>query len=299
MNLRMKTDISARSSQLARRPFSSHGGAAARPAAFSANTSCMSTATARRPTSSSSLAAVGAQAALRHEQQRQQACATSRWVGVRSPAFHASSLPGASPSSFCSSGCGTPRVTGSHSVRASTPESSSPGQSAPMAGELSTLSTPAYTSLQEEVGSANNDSRMPCTLADTNSSTFQPVSCGVKTAGDHAIQALGAPLLRGTSYRAKRSHLVGCAAVVSVPGPLDGHYVPMRRPAPGDCVATRQHFSVFEGAYRPGRGLERSAIEPRAAAGARAGKHFSHGIIGDAFEFGIYKTTNSAYGRGC
>lgn len=113
-----------------------------------------------------------------------------------------------------------------------------------------------------------------------------------------------------TASRAATSHLRGSAAVVDVEGPLDALYVPLRRPPPSQCEATRQHFSIFEVA-------ERGRVGPRVG-GACLGATATRGSAlvraddidstaqggasvrrGGAGGWSSYETSNGVYGKGC
>ncbi|CBZ30685.1 hypothetical protein LMXM_34_1355 [Leishmania mexicana MHOM/GT/2001/U1103] len=289
----MLTGINARPSRPTLRCASSRGSSAAN----SANTSFLSTAPARQPASGSSLAAVGAQAALRHE--HKQAHAALRPMNLRGPDFNASSTRGASQSLISDSAFLTPRTRGGSDVKAWAPESASLGQAAATRGESPTVSTPVPTTFKDKGGSCDHGSEAPRTPNDPRSSDFTDSSCRAETARDPSLQPSVLSLRAASSSRAKDSHLMGSAALVEVAGPLDALYVPLRRPAPRGCVATRQHFWIFERTHCkevPGR----SATEARAATGAHREAHIGHrGVVGGLPETDTYRTTNSAYGRGC
>ncbi|CAG9582487.1 hypothetical protein LMJF_35_1355 [Leishmania major strain Friedlin] len=297
MHPAMLADINARSDRPTSRRASSRGSSAASSAVPSANASRLSTASARQPASSSSLAAVGAQAALRHE--HKQAHAASRSMNLRATAFSACGTRGASQSLVSDSVLLAPRARGGSDVKACAPESASLGQPAATRGESLTASTPVPTPFRDRGGSCDHGSETPRTPNDARSSDFTDSSWRAETTRDPSLQPSVLSLRAASSSRAKDSHLMGSAALVEVAGPLDALYVPLRRPAPRGCVATHQHFSIFERTHCqrvPGR----SATEARAAVAAHREAHIGHrGVVGGSPETDTYRTTNSAYGRGC
>ncbi|CAJ1036191.1 hypothetical protein Q4I32_007353 [Leishmania shawi] len=298
MHPEILTDTNARLSRLTSRGALSRGASRESSAVPSANTPFLSTALARQSASSSSLAAIGARAALRHEQ-HQQARATSRSTDSQPPAFHASAVHRDSHSSVSVSASATPRVRGDSDTEACAPESASLERSESMCGGSATGSTPVTTAFKGKGSFCDRESEMSCFPDDTHSAVFTNSSCRAGAARVPSLQPSVFSLPTASSSRAKNSHLIGSAALVGVAGPLDNLYVPLRRPAPRGCVATRQHFSLFEGTNCKGSpGM--SAIETRAAPGVHREVHISRrGLVGGAPETDTYRTTNSAYGRGC
>ncbi|CAC9543798.1 hypothetical protein LINJ_35_1360 [Leishmania infantum JPCM5] len=297
MHPAMLADINARSGRPTSRRASSCGSSAANSAVPSASASLLSTASARQPASSGSLAAVGAQAALRHE--HKQAHAASRSMSLRATAFNASGIRGVSQSLVSDSAFSTSRARGGSDVKARAPESASLSQPAATRGESPAASAPVSTTFRDKGGSCDHGTETPRTPNDTRSSDFTDSSWRAETTRDPSLQPSVLPLREASSSRAKVSHLMGSAALVEVAGPLDALYVPLRRPAPRGCVATRQHFSIFERTHCQGVPV-RSATEARAAVAAHRVAHIGHrGVVGGSPETDTYRTTNSAYGRGC
>lgn len=108
---------------------------------------------------------------------------------------------------------------------------------------------------------------------------------------------------RSSTSRAAASHLSGSAAVVDTEGPLDSLYVPLRRPAPRNCEATQQHFSIFDVADKErvssaagGRALPTRQAQPARRvfdSGDAAAQAWAPSNSREA-----YQTSNSTYGRG-
>jgi hypothetical protein len=130
------------------------------------------------------------------------------------------------------------------------------------------------------------------------------------SAGVHqSCTPVSASVARSFVSRAAVTHLSGCAAVVDVEGPLDSLYIPLRRPPPRSCAATRQHFSIFGDVADLARtgggdGKESASKRPLSAhmridpvyhapGNNAVGVHDRAPSKGDA-----YQTSSSAYGRG-
>ncbi|KPA86042.1 hypothetical protein ABB37_00315 [Leptomonas pyrrhocoris] len=104
--------------------------------------------------------------------------------------------------------------------------------------------------------------------------------------------------------RATVTHLSGPAAFVDVEGPFDSLYVPLRRPAPQNCEATRQHFSIFEaeGSERVGLHTGRSdrrGVTTRVHQVDYAPLSVAQVRRGGAGGGDGLLTSNSLYGQGC
>ncbi|GET92638.1 hypothetical protein LtaPh_3514200 [Leishmania tarentolae] len=297
MHPRVLTDINAPSSRpTLRRASSSRGSYAANSTVLSANASFLSTASARQPASSSSLAAVGAQAALRHEYKKSHAASGS--MKLRAHSLNTSGSREASHSWVSDSAFLNQRVRGCSDVKTCAPESSSPGQTPATCGGSPTAPAPVQTTSRDKGGSFDHSSQTPRTSNDMRSSSFTHPSCRMRTTGEALLQPSILSLQEASSSRAKDSHLMGSAALVQVAGPSDVLYIPLRRPAPRGCVATRQHFSIFERTHCQGDS-ERSTREARAAVGVHKESHIGHRSMADVLpETDTYRTTNSAYGRG-
>ncbi|KPI86905.1 hypothetical protein ABL78_4039 [Leptomonas seymouri] len=105
--------------------------------------------------------------------------------------------------------------------------------------------------------------------------------------------------------RAAATHLSGPAAFVHVEGPMDSLYVPLRRPAPQNCEATRQHFNIFETANSAHVGPRRGSGATRAPVQACAVQSQHEALSTARLERGCvpapdaYQTSNNLYGQGC
>ncbi|KAG5466716.1 hypothetical protein LSCM1_00890 [Leishmania martiniquensis] len=298
MHPRVLTDTNARPGHLTSPCASAHRASESHYAAPSANASFLCTTSARQPASVASVALVGAQAALRHEQ-CQRVHTASRITDLRSSAVHASGPRRAAHPTASGSAFMTPRARGDGGVKGCAPESASWEQAALPREEAPLAVTPMSTTLTSESGSGDQGGEMRRISRDALSSASADLSCRAEVTYDPPIRYSALSLQTASLSRAKDSHLRGSAALVAVAGPLDALYVPLRRPAPRGCVATRQNFSISEGARRT-RSSDRSAMKAGAVTGgSREARVVRCGIVGGAPEADTYRTSSSAYGRGC
>lgn len=276
------------------------------------------------------LAGAAATAALRYERQHQQhegrqpscqsatpASVTASSLEAWTAAGHRPPLPSI-PHNTANSACHASTMS-TRTTQAAPTSSSSYGGGAQSSSPCHNRSSSASSLFQSfELGSESGHVTHASSSAGVRASFIvsEPAPCwpheGSSRVNSHV------PLPRGrratspspapsAASRAATSHLSGSAAFVDVEGPLDSLYVPLRRPPPPQCEATRQHFSIFDGAQQSRAGPRAGGFQTDARAPAFAqvdrSDHAAQRRVpvqgGGAVVWSTYQTSNGAYGKGC
>ncbi|KAK7198169.1 hypothetical protein NESM_000773600 [Novymonas esmeraldas] len=267
---------------------------AAQSAVPSADASMLSTRSGP-PSRSIDQAAIGANTAPHHERQlpQTQSHLAPHSVYARSPAC--SSVGGARAGAHSSADGGACASAGGGWSMETNRESRTPQRTD---GTRSPRVSTRSSATAEDGGSGvfigrqSGDSRG---FAEPGSVAATEMSCQEPTTREASRPPSSLSLMTASSTRAKDSHLMGSAAVVGVPGPLDTLYIPLRRPAPRGCAATRQHFSIFDTSPQ----VASVAANASGIGAGRAMRTARDGHAGLAPAADTYKTTSSAYGCGC
>ncbi|KAL7702356.1 hypothetical protein N2W54_006134 [Lotmaria passim] len=261
-----------------------------------------------------SLADAGAQAALRHEQQErvQRRSCTSVPSMTAAPARDSDGASFASRVSHtsASSAVSPPMQASVPDKNPAVPFGSSTYQpNLSFLSDRTNLTTGATASKHQSLSVAASqvsDDTHPCDSRTSYRRSFhEPEATAPIEASSCERPSVSAA--RASVSRATATHLSGSAAVVDVAGPSDALYVPLRRPPPQNCEATRQHFNIFDVADREREKQFRGASHRGDVAKARVNYCTAHAPLTSnggiwASEPGgsdAYQTSNSAYGQGC